>query len=311
MTTLLIGTLVVSGVHTALWLPRSFAYRRQIKNGPAEAGTYVRRFRRFHRNLHLLVVSSFLGLALTGMILKFSYAGWAKLLAHLLGGFEAAGLDHRFCAVLTFTYFGLHAYDLVKQRRASGKSWRQFIAGDESMLFNRRDLHELAGSLKWFFKRGPRPEYGRWTYWEKFDYFAVFWGVAVIGGTGLLLWFPEIFTHVFPGWAVNVATTIHSDEALLAVSFIFVVHFFNTHFRPEKFPMDTVIFTEGMPLEEFQRDRPREYRQLVESGELAQMMMPSPAPRDVRFWRRLGFTALTIGLVLIGLIVYAMLFAYR
>ena len=56
---------------------------------------------------------------------------------------------------------------------------------------------------------------------------------------------------------------------------------------------------------------PREYRQLVESGELAQMMMPSPAPRDVRFWRRLGFTALTIGLVLIGLIVYAMLFAYR
>ena len=311
MTTLLIGTLVVSGVHTALWLPRSFAYRRQIKNGPAEAGTYVRRFRRFHRNLHLLVVSSFLGLALTGMILKFSYAGWAKLLAHLLGGFEAAGLVHRFCAVLTFTYFGLHAYDLVKQRRASGKSWRQFIAGDESMLFNRRDLHELAGSLKWFFKRGPRPEYGRWTYWEKFDYFAVFWGVAVIGGTGLLLWFPEIFTHVFPGWAVNVATTIHSDEALLAVSFIFVVHFFNTHFRPEKFPMDTVIFTEGMPLEEFQRDRPREYRQLVESGELAQMMMPSPAPRDVRFWRRLGFTALTIGLVLIGLIVYAMLFAYR
>jgi cytochrome b subunit of formate dehydrogenase len=245
------------------------------------------------------------------MILKFSYAGWAKLLAHLLGGFEAAGLVHRFCAVLTFTYFGLHAYDLVKQRRASGKTWRQFIAGEESMLFNRRDLHELAGSLKWFFKRGPRPEYGRWTYWEKFDYFAVFWGVAVIGGTGLLLWFPEIFTHVFPGWAVNVATTIHSDEALLAVSFIFVVHFFNTHFRPEKFPMDTVIFTEGMPLEEFQRDRPREYRQLVESGELAQMMMPSPAPRDVRFWRRLGFTALTIGLVLIGLIVYAMLFAYR
>ena len=186
-----------------------------------------------------------------------------RLLARLLGGFEAAGLVHRFCAGLTFTYFGLHLYDLVKQRRASGKSWRQFIAGEESLLFNRRDWHELVGSLKWFFKRGPRPEYGRWTYWEKFDYFAVFWGVAVIGGTGLLLWFPEIFTRLVPGWAVNVATTIHSDEALLAVSFIFVVHFFNTHFRPEKFPIDTVIFTEGMPLEEFQRDRPREYRQLA------------------------------------------------
>jgi cytochrome b subunit of formate dehydrogenase len=245
------------------------------------------------------------------MMLKFSYMGWAKLLARLLGGFEAAGLVHRFCAALTFTYFGLHVYDLVKQKRASGQSWREYVAGKDGMVFNGRDWRELTGSLKWFFKRGPRPEFGRWTYWEKFDYFAVFWGVAVIGGTGLLLWFPEIFTHVLPGWAVNVATTIHSDEALLAVSFIFVVHFFNTHFRPERFPMDTVIFTEGVPLEEFQRDRPREYRQMVESGELAGMTMTPPLPHEVRFWRRLGFTALTIGLVLIGLIVYSMIFAYR
>ena len=98
----------------------------------------------------------------------------------------------------------------------------------------------------------------------------MFWGVAVIGVTGLLLWFPTVFTRVMPGWMVNVATTIHSDEALLAVGFIFSVHFFNTHFRPEKFPIDTVIFTGGMPLEEFKHDRPREYQQLVESGELEQ-----------------------------------------
>jgi len=311
MTGLLIGTLVVSGVHTALWLPRSLAYSREVRKRQTEGGGYVRRFRRFNRNLHLLVVSSFLGLAMTGMILKFSYAGWAKVLARLLGGFEGAGLVHRFCACLTFTYFGLHLYDLVKQKRSSGKSWRGFITAEDSMLLNRTDWHELVGSLKWFLNRGPRPEYGRWTYWEKFDYLAVFWGVAIIGGTGLLLWFPEIFTRVFPGWAINVATTIHSDEALLAVSFIFVVHFFNTHFRPERFPMDTVIFTEGTALEEFKRDRPREYRQLVESGELEGLMMPAPAPRDIRFWRRLGFTALTIGLVLIGLITYAMVFAYR
>ena len=311
MTGLLIGTMAISGAHTLLWLPRSLAYRKAIGNGGHQKGTYVRRFRRFHRNLHLLVVSSFLGLALTGMILKFSYAPWARVLAHLVGGFEAAGLIHRFCAVLTFTYFGLHIFDVVRQRRQSGRSWWQFVAGPESMMFNRRDWHEFAGSVKWFIGRGPRPEYGRWTYWEKFDYFAVFWGVAVIGGTGLLLWFPEIFTRLVPGTMVNVATMIHSDEALLAVSFIFVVHFFNTHFRPEKFPIDTVIFTEGMPLEEFKRDRPREYERLVESGELNERMMEEPAARDIRMWRRLGFTALTIGLLLIGLIIYAMLFAYR
>jgi cytochrome b subunit of formate dehydrogenase len=311
MTTLLVGTLVVSGAHTLLWLPRSLEYRKQTRNGHPAGRVYVRRFQPLQRNLHLMVISSFLGLALTGMILKFSYAGWAKVLAHLLGGFEAAGWIHRFCALLTFTYFGLHLRDLVRQRRRSGKSWRQFLAGPESLLFNRRDWREFAGSLKWFFGRGPRPEYGRWTYWEKFDYFAVFWGVAVIGGTGLLLWFPEIFTRVMPGWMVNVATTIHSDEALLAVSFIFVVHFFNTHFRPEKFPIDTVIFTGGMPLEEFQRDRPREYRQLAESGELERYLMPAPPALAVKLWRRFGFAALTAGLIMIGLIIYAMLFAYR
>ncbi len=103
----------------------------------------------------------------------------------------------------------------------------------------------------------------------------------------------------------------HSDEALLAVSFIFVVHFFNTHFRPEKFPMDTVIFTTGSPLEEFKQDRPREYQQLVESGQLEEMMIPEPTPLEVKLWKRLGFVALTTGLVLIVLIIYAMIFAYR
>ena len=165
--------------------------------------------------------------------------------------------------------------------------------------------------MKWFLGRGDRPRYGRWTYWEKFDYFAVFWGVAVIGMTGLILWFPTVFTRIMPGWAVNVATTIHSDEALLAVCFIFSIHFFNTHFRPEKFPIDTVIFTTGVPLEELKHDRPREYEQLVESGKLDSLVMPVPEPKASRWWRRFGFTALTIGLSLIVLMIYAMLFVYR
>jgi predicted CXXCH cytochrome family protein len=312
MTTLLVGTLLVSGAHTALWLNRSLEYRKQLTSAHEPGETlYIRRFDTFKRNLHLTVVGSFLGLALTGMVLKFSYAPWAKVLARVLGGFEAAGLIHRFCAVLTFTYFGLHLWDLVRNRRRSGRRWREFLFGPESMMFNARDWQELIASVKWFLRKGPRPEYGRWTYWEKFDYFAVFWGVAVIGATGLILWFPTFFTHLVPGWAVNVATTIHSDEALLAVCFIFSVHFFNTHFRPEKFPIDTVIFTGGMPLEEFKKDRPREYQELVEKGELEKYLMTTPVPLAVKMWRRIGFTALGIGLGLIALILYAMIFAYR
>ena len=312
MTTLLVGTLAVAGTHTALWLRRSLAERRPAFPESAEAGqVYVRRFSTYQRNLHLTVITSFLGLALTGMLLKFSYAAWAKVLARLLGGFQAAGYIHRFCAVATFTYFGFHIFDLFRKKRQSGVSWLKFIFGPESMMFGLRDWREFVGSLKWFIRKGPRPQYGRWTYWEKFDYFAVFWGVAVIGMTGLILWFPTVFTRIMPGWMVNVATTIHSDEALLAVCFIFSIHFFNTHFRPEKFPIDTVIFTEGVPLEELKHDRPREYQQLVESGELDKLIMPAPLPHVRLKWRRFGFTALGIGLFLIVLMIYAMIFVYR
>jgi predicted CXXCH cytochrome family protein len=312
MTTLLVGTLALAGTHTALWLRRSLGYRKPVAADASGSGqVYIRRFTTFHRNLHLMVIGSFLGLALTGMTLKFSYAPWATVLARALGGFEAAGLIHRFCAVVTFTYFGLHLWDVLRQKKQSGKSWWKFVFGPESMMLNRRDWREFVGSLKWFVNRGPRPPYGRWTYWEKFDYFAVFWGVAVIGMTGLILWFPTAFTHIMPGWMVNVATTIHSDEALLAVCFIFSIHFFNTHFRPEKFPIDTVIFTGGVPLEDLKEDRPREYQQLVESGEIEKLRMPAPLPQASRKWRRFGFTALGIGLFLIVLMLYAMMFVYR
>ncbi|MGO9273847.1 MAG: hypothetical protein ACLQOO_27005 [Terriglobia bacterium] len=312
MTTLLSVTLVVAGLHTAAWFPRSLQFRKELDavSGDREE-VYVRRFAPLERNLHLMVVFSFLGLALTGMTLKFSYTAWAQVLSHLLGGFEAAGLIHRVCALLTFCYFGLHVWDLTRKRKATGKSWRRFIFGPESMVFNRQDWREFVGSLKWFIGKGPRPQYGRWTYWEKFDYFAVFWGVVVIGSTGLLLWFPEFFTRVLPGSMINVATIIHSDEALLAVGFIFTVHFFNTHFRPERFPIDTVVFAGGEPLEKFKRDRPREYQQLVEEGKLEDHLMPAPQPIMEKFWRRFGFTALAIGLSLIVLIIYAAVFAYK
>ncbi len=312
MTSLLVVTLVASGLHTLAWLPRSYKYRKEIQAaGDGHGGVYVRRFQPFQRNLHLIVIFSFLGLALTGMTLKFSYAAWAVVLSRLLGGFEAAGWIHRFCAVLTFLYFGLHVFDLARLRRARGLGWLRFLFHRDGMVFNRDDWRELVASIKWFLGKGPRPEYGRWTYWEKFDYCAVFWGVAVIGSTGLILWFPELFTRILPGWALNVATIIHSDEALLAVAFIFTIHFFNTHFRPEKFPMDTVIFTQGVPLEEFKRDRPREYAEMVERGELEQNLMPPPVPLAVKLWKRLGFAALAVGLLMVVLILYAQVFAYR
>jgi predicted CXXCH cytochrome family protein len=312
MTGLLVGTFALAGAHTLAWLPRSLRYRRHLKQLVAtEHTTHVRRFTKVQRNTHIMVIVSFLGLALTGMMLKFSYTGWAWWLSRVLGGFEAAGFIHRVCALLTFAYFGIHIWDLIRRKRASGMSWRTFIAGPTGMMFSLTDLKELAQSFRWFLGKGKRPDYGRWTYWEKFDYFAVFWGVTVIGSTGLLLWFPTFFTRILPGWFINVATIVHSDEALLAVGFIFTVHFFNTHFRPEKFPMDTSIFTRGVPVEEFREDRPREFEELVSSGKLQERLEPAPSETKLRAWRIFGTVALSTGIALILLILYSTIFGYR
>ena len=270
------------------------------------------RFTRLNRGLHGLMIVSFISLALTGMTLKFSYTSWAAFLSRRLGGFESAGFIHRSAATLMFALFAIHLWDVNRLRRAEhGGSWLRLVFGPDSMLFNKKDLDDFVGSLRWFVGKGPRPQYGRWTYWEKFDYFAVFWGIFVIGSTGLMLWFPVFFTRVLPGWVINVATIIHSDEALLATGFIFTVHFFNTHLRPEKFPMDTVVFTGRMPVAEFKRDKPAEYAALVKAGKLGDYMVEPYQPVVIRAIRAFAWTALGLGTFITLWIVYSMLFTYR
>jgi cytochrome b subunit of formate dehydrogenase len=279
-----------------------------------KGGTAERQFVRFsplQRVLHVCMICSFITLALTGLTLKFSYTGWAAVLSHLLGGFENAGYIHRSAACLMFGVFITHLVDLYKLKKREHSSWFSLILGPGSMVPNRQDLAELVATLKWFVGLGERPAYGRWTYWEKFDYFAVFWGIAVIGSTGLTLWFPVFFTRFIPGSFLNVATIIHSDEALLATGFIFTVHFFNTHLRPEKFPMDITVFTGRMPLEELKRDKPREYEALVASGKLDENMGEAYQPIVTRTIRFFAWVALAVGFSIVLWIIYAVLFAYR
>jgi cytochrome b subunit of formate dehydrogenase len=283
---------------------------RYMKPAAAVQREFVR-FTRLQRTLHGCIVLSFLSLAMTGLTLKFSYTGWAVFLSRLLGGFQTAGYIHRFAALVMFAAFITHLVDLCKLKKRKYGSWRSMLLGPNSMIPMKRDLDEFIVTLKWFLHLGPKPEYGRWTYWEKFDYFAVFWGVFIIGSTGLTLWFPVFFTRFLPGAFINVATIIHSDEALLATGFIFTVHFFNTHLRPEKFPMDTTVFTGRMALPELKRDKRKEYDALVASGELEQHLAEPHPEIVVRTIRAFAWIALSIGFSIVVWIVYAMLFAYR
>jgi cytochrome b subunit of formate dehydrogenase/uncharacterized protein with PIN domain len=311
MTLLLIGTFTFAGLHTLLWLPRAFQMRKKYKKSSPKEEFLIRRFTKFESTLHVLMIISFLSLAITGLTIKFSYTSWAYFISKLLGGFDTTSVIHRISAILMFGIFFAHLLDLFLNKRKEYGSLKELIFGRNTMLFTLRDLNEFFQTFLWFLGLKERPKYGRWTYWEKFDYFAVFWGIFVIGSSGLMLWFSEFFTKFLPGWLINVATIVHSDEALLAAGFIFTVHFFNTHLRPEKFPMDLVIFTGGLTEEELKMDKPEEYEYLLKNKLLEKYKMEPLPPYRIKRIKIFASIALFIGFFIILWIIYAMIFAYK
>jgi len=318
MTGLLVSTFAVFWIHTLLWMFRGFVENREKAALLMEsehhhvvpsANKQYRRFSRRHVFLHLLVITSFLGLSLTGLPLKFSDQAWALALMKLWGGSANAGLIHRICAGITFVYFGsslaMSIHFLFIRKDIKG-NFIQRLFGPDSLCFNLRDLEDVVAMVRWFFFKGPKPTFDRWTYWEKFDFVAVFWGMFAIGGSGLMLWFPEFFGTFLPGWAFNVATIIHSDEALLATGFIFSVHFFNTHGRPEKFPMDFVIFNGQISKEEMIEERGDQWKRYEEAGITEQFACTKTSGVVYDFLvKGFGFTALFIGISLLLLMIFA------
>jgi cytochrome b subunit of formate dehydrogenase len=326
MTGLLIGVFTFFGGHTLLWLFRSaYLYLhdskkfREAKVHIQEDDEWFTRFVPFERFLHFLVVTSFLLLVVTGMPLKFYYTDWAKAIFNIFGSAEVARTLHHFGALITFLYFVLHLTKVgltLWQRRAylrnpdtgrlQVKRFWGALFGPDSMVPTLQDWRDFLAHNRWFFGRGPKPQFDRWTYWEKFDYFAVFWGVFAIGLSGLILWYPEFFSRFLPGWVINIALIVHSDEALLAAGFIFTIHFFNTHFRLEKFPMDTVIFSGRIAKSEMLHERKRWYDRLVAEGRLDVYRARDEWEHWKSIARSFGYLFFGVGVILLILIAYAM-----
>jgi thiosulfate reductase cytochrome b subunit len=138
---------------------------------------------------------------------------------------------------------------------------RQF--GCFRMLPTFKDLRDGVQMVLWFLRVAEnKPRFDRFSYLEKFDYWAVFWGIVVIGGSGLVLTFAVPVSGVLPGQAVTVAHTLHSDEAILAVGWIAVVHLFNVHLAPWVFPFNPAIFTGRMSARRYEEDHPLEWEHI-------------------------------------------------
>ena len=260
---------------------------------------YIVRFTRAQRYLHAVLFTTFLGLAATGLPMRFSQSFWARRFASGVGGFGTIIFFHKLCAVVLTIAFLIHVKDIFQRalvNREKGIFW-----GSTSMVGNWKDVKDLLGHLRWMVGLGPKPQFERYAYWEKFDYWAVFWGMIVIGFSGYAMWFAPFFARFLPGWALNAVLVIHSEEGLLAILFIFSIHFVNTHLRPDSFPMDMVIFTGVESEDEFKHKRPKEYARSVAQGKLEGRVGEKPAVWLVNFSRVVGFTAILIGLTLLVL----------
>ena len=262
-------------------------------------GRFIKRFSRAQRYLHAVLFTTFLGLAATGLPLRFSESIWARGLASFVGGFGAILFVHKFCAIVLTGAFLVHVKDIFMRafvHHEKGVFW-----GNTSMVGNWKDVKDLLGHLRYFVGLGPKPRFERYAYWEKFDYWAVFWGMIVIGFSGYAMWFAPFFARFLPGWALNAALVIHSEEGLLAILFIFSIHFVNTHLRPGSFPMDMVIFTGVESEAEFQHKRPLEFARMLKEGKLESRIGDKPQTWQLKFSRAIGFTAVAIGLILLVL----------
>jgi thiosulfate reductase cytochrome b subunit len=314
MIALLLGVFTFFWAHSILWWYREYKDGEEEKSRPhviaaalpEDTETYVRRFGPMWRLAHLCFAISVMMLVLTGMTAFYAETPWAAFFAKLLGGPKNAGIVHRISAAVMLGIFFIHLIVVVKNIVFNWKNFQFF--GPNSLVPRWEDLTGVIGMFKWFFGQGPRPTFDRWTYWEKFDYWAVFWGMAIIGGSGMALAFPHVVASVFPGWVFNVAMVIHGEEAFLAAVFLFTVHFFNNHFRPDKQPApDIVMFTGAQTLEEFKREHTDQYKRLLASGELKKYLVDAPTARMTKSSKALGLTLIAFGLTLFVLILIGFL----
>jgi len=282
-------------IHSVLFfIKTSPRLSMKIKIRKTAGKAYVMRFRLVHRIVHLLLIISFMGSCLSGLPIMFASHQWIQEWVSAVGGVDTLRITHRCCAGIVLIYAALHLYYLwscARDHKRLGGSG-SVLKGPNTMIPNKTDFIHLKKHILWFFGRGYRPSFGHFSYLEKFDYWAAVWGVSVLMLSGLMIWFPQLFSAFLPGSNINWAMIVHSEEALLAVCFVFAIHFFHVHFRPCKFPMNLVIFT-GRAFDSKTKEKPSS-EELGESAIIENASTPLTALSYI-----FGFAMLILGLAIL------------
>lgn len=217
----------------------------------------VTRFVLSQRAEHLLLVISFGMLCLTGLPQTLAGSGFGRAILSLLGGIDTAqAIHHIFAAMLAFEFFyhvGVIIYELIFVRPRRLSMWPR-----------KRDLTEAAGSVAYLVgRRQERPAADRYDFRQKVEYWALMWGLLVMGATGIILLFPVALTRLLPGILVPAARVAHAYEAILAFLAIVTWHFYNAHLASGVFPLDTSIINGKISAERMAEEHPLEYERVA------------------------------------------------
>jgi cytochrome b subunit of formate dehydrogenase len=257
----------------------------------------IKRFSLLDRVFHLFLMLTFLTQTATGFSRLFLPTAWGQTLNGMFGGYEKSIMIHKLAGVFMIWGFIFHILYLLT--RLDWKNLGTSLFGPDSLIPNINDVKHLWQRILWFFGIGSAPKMGRWAYWEKFDYWAVFWGMPVLGITGLMLMYPIIASDYVPGWSLNIAVLLHRAEAILAVSYIFIVHFFVGHLRPSSFPMNEAMFAGSIPMEEMEEEKPAWLEQLKNEGKLESAKVKPPSTVYRIIYYIFGYSALGFGVYLL------------
>ena len=208
--------------HNALIFGRKAAARARSRRADGVAHGCSQRAQ------HFVLAFSFIMLAWTGFALKFPDS-W---IARLLGSNESIRRwGHRVAGVVLLLAGAYHVGYVLATRQG-----RSLV---KDMLPTLKDARDVAANARYLTGLGEtKPEFGRFGYAEKMEYWAVVWGTIIMGVTGLMIWFTLSTTHWLPLWSIDVATTIHYYEAILACLAIVVWHFYHVIFDPDVYPLN-------------------------------------------------------------------------
>ncbi len=292
LVTIAAGTFVLFLPHTFLWGLRELLAGRR-KQGESR----IRRFTPVQRLFHLLLVLSFATQAVSGLSRMYIETNWGRFLASLFGGYEGALNVHKWGGIFMLTLFCVHVVYVL-----ATIDWRRFprsLYGPDSLLPRWADVAQTFQHIGWFLGMAKPPRFDRWGYWEKFDYWAVLWGMVILGGTGLIMYNSIVSSRYMPGWGLNAALWVHRIEAILAMAHVFIIHFFIGHLRRHSFPMDLAMFEGSVSLDAASHERPAWIARLEHTGKLEDVLV-SKAKVGWRFLFYLfGYAALAFGVFLL------------